>query len=138
MLGVAPVEAQELNYCWFNADNNESKCFSTEAELRQSTTSRASMLNSEYLVAQLYQHAGYRGSYAQIFDSRACSKQVRYKSMPSGWNDAVSSFKVYGGCTVRVWEDGGASGASSNWVGSMSYVGDALNDRISSIQWKKS
>lgn len=55
--------------------------------------------------------------------------------MPSGWNDRVSSFKSYGLCATRIWENTNFGGASYGFTVNSTYVGDAMNDRASSIQW---
>ena len=31
-------------------------------------------------------------------------------TVPSGWNDRVSSFQGYNNCSVRLWRNGGAEG----------------------------
>ena len=33
-------------------------------------------------------------------------------TVPSGWNDRVSSFQGFNNCSVRLWKNGGATGAS--------------------------
>ncbi len=56
-------------------------------------------------------------------------------SMPYGWNDRVSSFKSFGQCATRIWENNNFTGASYGYIVNSSYVGAAMNDRASSIQW---
>jgi hypothetical protein len=41
----------------------------------------------------LYEHADYRGASITLYGS-SCSTSGSYSSMPSGWNDRVSSFKI--------------------------------------------
>ena len=33
-------------------------------------------------------------------------------TVPSGWNDRVSSFQGFNNCSIRLWKNGGATGAS--------------------------
>ena len=85
----------------------------------------------------VYQHAGFRGN-SQCFDAGDEVPNLR----EIGWNDAISSIRVFGGTRVAVFEDGdfqgqrliveqdiadltqvGAAGGRGNW-----------NDRISSLR----
>lgn len=54
--------------------------------------------------------------------------------MPSGWNDRITSFKSYGNCATKLWENT-YSGASYGFYVNSAYVGDAMNDRASSMQF---
>lgn len=54
--------------------------------------------------------------------------------MPSGWNDRISSFKSYGNCATKLWENT-YSGSSYGFIVNSAYVGDAMNDRASSMQF---
>lgn len=52
-------------------------------------------------------------------------------TVPSGWNDRVSSFQGYNNCTIKIWKDGNASGTS--W-GPASYADSlgTMNNQMSS------
>ncbi|MFI6474504.1 hypothetical protein ACIBL5_30070 [Streptomyces sp. NPDC050516] len=56
-------------------------------------------------------------------------------SMPGGWNDVISSFRSYANCYTKLYEDNNRTGATYGFVGDSSYVGNAMNDRASSIEW---
>jgi hypothetical protein len=56
-------------------------------------------------------------------------------SMPGGWNDVISSFHSYANCYTKLYEDNNRTGATYGYVGDSSYVGNAMNDRASSISW---
>jgi hypothetical protein len=50
------------------------------------------------------------------------------------WNDQISSFKVFGGCTITLWEHVGRTGGAGHHFRSnrsYSYVGGAWNDKTS-------
>jgi hypothetical protein len=50
------------------------------------------------------------------------------------WNDAISSFRTFGGCAIVQGFDGNRyAGESRTWVGDQRYVGDDWNDRVSSL-----
>lgn len=56
-------------------------------------------------------------------------------SLASGWNDVISSFRSYASCWTKLYEHGNFGGATYGYTGDSSYVGDAMNDRASSIRW---
>ncbi|MFD7337966.1 hypothetical protein ACFV98_18460 [Streptomyces violascens] len=56
-------------------------------------------------------------------------------SMPGGWNDVISSFRSYANCYTKLYENSNRWGSTYGFVGDSSYVGDAMNDRASSIEW---
>lgn len=52
-----------------------------------------------------------------------------------GWNDKISSFSTYPGGHPRWCQDAGLTGAYWDWgTASISYVGDAANDKFSSVE----
>jgi hypothetical protein len=52
-----------------------------------------------------------------------------------GWNDKISSFRTLYGGHPRWWQDVDKKGASWDWgTSSISYVGDAANDKFSSVE----
>jgi len=54
------------------------------------------------------------------------------------FNDNISSFKSFSNCNTVLYEDWFFGGAATNGgtpISDMSYVGDAMNDRASSIRW---
>ncbi len=57
--------------------------------------------------ACFYREAGFRGDYFCLKDGE------RWPSMPAGFNDRISSIKVFGGARLRIFNDdnfGGISG----------------------------
>jgi hypothetical protein len=58
----------------------------------------------------------------------------RFSSLPSGWNDRISSFRSYSNCAQQLFRGTSFSGgALTNIVSAMSYVGGAANDQASSV-----
>ena len=53
-------------------------------------------------------------------------------TMPSGWNDRISSFQGFANCTVKLWKNGGATGTS---FGPQTYADTlgTMNNQTSSI-----
>jgi hypothetical protein len=88
-------------------------------------------------ISIMYADAGYGGA-SFTWTGTACTTTHSYAepSMPSGWNDRVSSMHVYQNCNNTLYADisyGGAS-VSSGRNGSESSLG-ALNDKGSSQTW---
>jgi hypothetical protein len=55
-----------------------------------------------------------------------------------GFNDSISSFRSFANCGTVLYDDWWFGGAATNGgypIEDMSYVGDAMNDRASSIRW---
>ena len=95
---------------------------------------------ASFVLGTVYADAGYAsagGSYT-FTSSSDCdtNPDVDYQVavMPAGWNDRISSFRSYGHCATRLWENT-FSGTSYGFTVNSSYVGDAMNDRASSIQF---
>lgn len=57
-------------------------------------------------------------------------------AISSDWNDEISSFVGANGCGAKHFEHSSYNGASTPWGQSGNYLGDAMNDRTSSIRWR--
>lgn len=82
--------------------------------------------------AILFVNSGYGGSTFTIYDYDVCT--WKQPSMPSGWDNVVSSVQVGSRCGISLYENGTFGGAQLNVEANTTYVGDAMNDRTSS--WK--
>jgi hypothetical protein len=86
-----------------------------------------------------YSDANYQGATYTITGGTCTgtTSDVDWQLSPlaSGWNDVISSFHSYANCWTKLWENTGYWGASYGYVGDTTYVGNAMNDRASSIQW---
>lgn len=59
-----------------------------------------------------------------------------WRSMPSGWDNVISSSKAYSGCNrADHWENADLKGALRSCRPNCYYIGDAMNDRTSSLGW---
>jgi hypothetical protein len=86
--------------------------------------------------ACFYKEAGFRGDYFCLKDGE------RWPSMPLGFNDRISSIRVFGGARLRIFNDdnfSGISGMINHDVDNLrvfrlpEYPEKSWNDRISSI-----
>ena len=87
-----------------------------------------------------YMDAGYSGASLTWFENGivSCNGFPNYQasSMPSGWNDDISSYADYANCSNNPhYENNGFRGAVVNCGPNCSYVGNAMNDRTSSEKW---
>ena len=111
-------------------------CFATSAELEAAAEQAAAgggsasggtafLVTSGYVI--VYEDGGYLGA------AQAISQNYSYLG-DIGWNDKISSLRSYG-AAGHFWEHAPVGGFiyyfySTTWV---SYVGDAYNDRFSSV-----
>jgi hypothetical protein len=99
--------------------------------------------SAETVVGTEYQHRNYGGV---SFNARVTSNGFtctgslsdvdgQIASLTSFWNDKISSYRTYAACNVKHYEHSNFGGASVGYHASRSYIGDAMNDRTSSIRW---
>lgn len=60
--------------------------------------------------------------------------EANVRNMPAGWNDRLSSFRSFSDCQTKIFENT-FSGATLGPLTNSSYVGNALNDRTSSMEF---
>lgn len=90
-----------------------------------------------------YQHSNYGGSrwtHSITSNGFTCTGTVgdtdaEQASTPAGWNDIVSSFQNFSNCWTKIYEHNNFGGSSYGYTSSTGYVGDAMNDRTSSVRW---
>lgn len=95
------------------------------------------------VVGQLYQHSNFAGAVltqsvtpnGYVCTATTGDVDAQFASMPSGWNDVVSSFRGFSNCWVKIYENSNFGGASFGYAGSSSFVGSAMNDRTSSVRY---
>jgi hypothetical protein len=131
--------------CWLNTDDDSFACFdSYEDFIEASGAVSSAPLRADnsiepyatYILAVFYENASYGGASYNITTSNSslCSGFHYYgSSMPSGWNDRVSSFDAYGTCRVKFWSDSGYSGSTYGPSTGSSSMG-SMNDEASSYQ----
>lgn len=82
---------------------------------------------AEPVVCELYEHADYGGnSFPMAWGDKISFFSGRF------WNDRISSVRIDdSGCFLEVYEHNDRTGAKGTFEGSVPYVGDEWNDRIS-------
>jgi hypothetical protein len=141
----ANVEPTSSQTCWLNADTDAFACFDTYDEFVAASgvaPSQGVGARSEvepyaaYTLAVIYENASYGGASYVVTTSNSslCSGFHYYwSSMPSGWNDRVSSFDAYGTCRVKFWSNTGYNGTTFGPSAGASSMG-SMNDEASSFQ----
>jgi hypothetical protein len=128
---------EPLPYCNLNLATMVETCAPTEVELlAQTRSSRAAA--ATYILAYMYDSAGNTGLYYTITNTAPCdtNSDVDFSVTNIGttWNDRISSWTGFAECELRIYENATFGGASYGTYTSSSYVGDAMNDRTTSIR----
>lgn len=76
----------------------------------------------------IYEHADYRGKH-QCFDAPA-----EVSRLERAWNNTVSSFKITGPVSLRIWQFGGFNGKSRHFIKDVPNIGADWNDRVSALK----
>ena len=125
---ATPAHADEPVDCVLNLDTGALTC----------APGAVASLTTTYTLARLYTASGYGGSSLTLEASTPCDTNSdvdhSWASLPSAFNDTVSSFTGYNNCQVKLFEHVSYGGSSVGPATSMSYVGDAMNDEASSVQ----
>ncbi len=112
----------------------------TEEDALRISTAGAG-IQVDVLLGILYQHAQYGGATLVAHAASGCDSnqdtwEYWYPSMPSGWNNIISSFTGYSGCEIKIYDATNANCFSGPCMGPLlgiSYVGDTMNDKTSSV-----
>jgi hypothetical protein len=151
LLAAGPANAATISgpsavrACSINVDTSEYRCYSSHSAMLGSLEAKgplaeesesatpASVLTS-YVLAVFYLDASYGGSSLTAYSSHSTlctSNSYTLNSMPSGWNDDISSYLSYGTCKTKVYENINRGGSSYGAVADAPNLG-AMNDRTSS------
>jgi hypothetical protein len=132
-------------------------CFATFAEAQAAAPGGAGSApagdghverSNQAVVAILYDYANYNangGTYTYWMNNSAvgCTTglSLTMTSMPTGWNDRVSSARVFGGCKATYYTESGLWGGTITGTAANGYdipdMGSYYGIRISSIRWTK-
>jgi hypothetical protein len=88
-----------------------------------------------------YTGSGYTGSdliwSGQSGNCSTSTNNVDYEisSMPAGWDNLLSSVKLYANCWEEEYEHTSYNGASLTYHGNRSSLGAAMDNRTSSVRW---
>jgi len=131
--------------CSINVDTSEYHCYSSHSAMLGALAAKGPLaVESEsmasaspltrYVLAAFYMDARYGGSSLTAYSSYSglcASHSYTTNSMPSGWNDDISSYRSYGTCKTKVYENINLGGSSYGPVADVANLG-AMNDKTSS------
>jgi len=104
------------------------------AELRGETAAGV-VPNTTYVLSIDYHDSGYQGSTFTWYQTSRCG-YFQTSSMPSGWNDQVSSVQNYSGCaTTLFWNSGFGKPTYPIGVDKGASSLGSFNDQTSSQKW---
>ncbi|MEU5163234.1 hypothetical protein AB0G74_27005 [Streptomyces sp. NPDC020875] len=101
-------------------------------------TGTARAANASHVIGVFYWDANYSGPTWIARAANPCYNNGRWDWRWTGlgdWNDAISSIQLAGNCYIRGWEHGDYSGATQYYTSDTTYVGNAMNDRISALEF---
>lgn len=157
---AAPASATASDVCWFSIDTGQTQCFADEAALEAAVLAQTgttlvlapgavtplgrmtaatgvvtpAAVAATYIVATFYESASYGGGSVSITSassSLCTSFNYTGNSMPTGWNDRVSSFHSYGTCKTRLARDANQGGTLYGPVANAASLG-SMDDQASS------
>lgn len=155
---TAPSTGESAQTCWFNTDNGVEQCFDSYADFKAAVeeqtggpllfagdqvsaqtpgrTVSPAATAATYVLATFYDNANYDSTHGSVnittTHSTLCqSYSYTGNTMPSGWNDRVSSFHSYGTCKTRLAWDINQGQPYSATAANIAQLG-AMNDKASS------
>ena len=91
-----------------------------------------------HVIAIEYTDKGYRGASLTVQSELSCDTSVLSLNLTGAWNKVISSARVSGGCRHAYhYEDIGLRGTRADCDKHCPFLGDALNERTSSILWTR-
>jgi hypothetical protein len=103
------------------------------ARLDGAVTAGSAVLGLEYV------NVNYGGGSLTLSAAYGCDNSSdvdwQFGSLPSGWNDRISSFRSFSNCIQRLYRDVNFGVAITPATASMSWVGSAANDQASSVRF---
>lgn len=94
---------------------------------------------SPYVIGIEFVHSSFQGPTLTITSSVTCSgysHSLGLGAFPAGWNDTISSALAFSNCNHSYhYEHDSQGGAVIDCGTACSYIGDAMNDRTSSLRW---
>jgi hypothetical protein len=147
--GPAQAESKEnpAEACWLNADSGVVRCFADEEALQDAVATSGRVLIEEdsavaarsdadlrasYVIARFYDGGSYSGAtfVVSVGSSTACASGTVSGDLLA-FNDKVSSFHSYFGCTTRIFQHTGGGGSFFGYISDAASVAP-LNNQASS------
>jgi hypothetical protein len=128
------------DYCMAVITTGQSWCAASEAELdairAQVFATRSITPAATSHLVDLYDAANRTGVYYALYGT-ACDTNADLDgsyTLPSSWNDRISSFQGFGNCETKLHQHGDFTGSSYGPVFATNYVGATMNDQTSAVR----
>ncbi len=142
---ISPSSSSGAQACSINVDTSEYHCYPSHSAMLSALEARGPIGTegqpaasatplASYVLAVFYMDASYGGSSLTAYTSHStlcASYSYTANSMPSGWNDDISSYLSYGTCKTQVFENINLGGSSYGPVADAPSLG-VMNDATSS------
>jgi hypothetical protein len=160
---AAPPPASAAPHCALLAGSTTARCFGTyRAAVAYGTggrvtdapvSARAAALDPSFartmsalpaataastLLGTEYANANFSGASLSLFGGGRCDNSsdvdFRFPSLPTGWNDRITSFRSFSNCAQQLFRNTNFGGGSLTIIiSSLANVGAAANDQASSL-----
>jgi hypothetical protein len=161
---AAPAPATAAPHCALVAGSTTARCFATyRAAVAYGTggqvtdapvSARSAALDPTFartmsavptvtaaasvLLGTEYANANFSGASLSLFGAGRCDNSsdvdFRFASLPSGWNDRITSFRSFSNCAQQLFRNTNFGGGSLTIIiSSLANVGAAANDQASSL-----
>jgi hypothetical protein len=111
------------------------QCYSTHSAMAAAIPATQTVISIDYADAN---YGGLSFTWTASITTCTYFPEFANPTMPSGWNDTVSSYADYANCNNNPhYENVNYGGSVANCGPNCSYIGAAMNDRTSSEKWGK-
>ncbi len=119
VVGAPSAAAEDVpQYCTLNISTDYYFCTTVDPAKAGRLARPAADGSGAVLLGRFYDYTDRdpAGGYFNVTAATACDTSADLDftlgSVPSGWNDRISSFQGYNNCSVKLWKNGGASGTA--------------------------
>jgi hypothetical protein len=128
------------DYCMAIITTGQSWCAASELELNairaQVFATRSITPAATSHLVDLYDAANRTGAYYALYGT-ACDTNADLDgsyTLPSSWNDRISSFQGFGSCETKLYQNGDFTGSTYGPAFATDYVGATMNDEASAVR----
>jgi len=149
-VGVAHADGTSEDFCTLDLTDGSYTCSGQTSEPVTTAVTVSAQLAApqlfaaaspgSVLLARLYDapNRSTASGYLDVFAPGGCDWSMDMDwslgTMPSGWNDRVSSFQGFNHCAVKLWQNGGLTGSAYGPIYSANGVG-GLDNQASSVSF---
>jgi hypothetical protein len=141
LVPAAPAAADATgDFCWEDLDTGGVRCFASADELyadlgAPAAVAARSAAETQYTLGTFYEDISYGGAFYLVRSSNStlCATGSTTLNLPSAWNNRISSYKTWYGCSGTLYDGTAGTGASYGPSTAAPSVG-SMNDKASSVR----